>query len=98
MKRQIDKQRRRRHRAFVVPRMRTAVPVPEPDSGEPEQPFAEGAHDTLSPDLRHRLVSETAYHHLAERGFADGYETDDWQQAASEVDHVLIKPDTSEAP
>lgn len=71
-------------------------PAASPDNAEtpamPDQPFVEGAADTLDPDLRHRLISETAYHHLEERGFADGSEVDDWAQAEAEVDHTLINP------
>ena len=41
-------------------------------------PFEEGAHDALDPDLRHRLISEAAYYLYVERGYADGYDLDDW--------------------
>jgi hypothetical protein len=60
----------------------------------PDLPFAEGRMDTLDPDLRHRLVSETAYHSLAERGFAEGSEVDDWGEAEDRVDHVSVGPHT----
>lgn len=57
-----------------------------------EQPFTEGAGDTLDADLRHRLISETAFHHLEDRGFAEGSELEDWSDAEAEVDHTLIEP------
>ena len=61
------------------------------EGGEtPDQPFVEGAQDTLDPDLRHRMVSEAAYHRYAERGFEDGYELDDWLQAESDVEQILL--------
>jgi hypothetical protein len=72
-----------------------AVPVLDDDAAAaaaPDQPFAEGAGDALSADLRHRLISETAFHHLAERGYEDGSEVDDWTQAEAEVDHTLLNP------
>jgi hypothetical protein len=56
----------------------------------PDQPFAEGAQDMIDPDLRHRMVSEAAYHCYVERGYADGFDQDDWLQAEAEVDHVLL--------
>lgn len=59
---------------------------------EPEQPFGEGARDEIDPDLRHRMISETAFHLLAERGYAEGFEVEDWQQAEAAVDHLLLKP------
>lgn len=59
---------------------------------EPEQPFVEGMQDTIGPDLRHRMISETAYHHYTGRGYADGYDVDDWLQAEAEVDHLLLQP------
>ena len=50
------------------------------DEGEqaPDQPFAEGAQDTVDLDLRHRMISAAAYHRYVERGYADGYDIDDW--------------------
>ena len=64
------------------------------DEGDqrPDQPFAEGARDTIDADLRHRMISEVAYHRYVERGYADGYDIDDWLQAEAEVDHVLLNP------
>ena len=72
-----------------------AVPVLDDDAAAtstPDQPFAEGAADALSADLRHRLISETAFHHLAERGYENGSEVEDWTQAEAEVDHTLLNP------
>ena len=77
-----------------------AVPVLDEDlaaASAPDQPFAEGASDALSADLRHRMISETAFHHLAERGYEDGSEVEDWTQAEAEVDHTLLNP-TQERP
>ena len=56
----------------------------------PDQPFAEGAQDTIDADLRHRMISEAAYHRFSERGYADGYDVDDWLQAEAEIDHLLL--------
>ena len=58
----------------------------------PDQPFAEGAGDGLDPDLRHRLISEAAFQHQAERGYDEGYEREDWLDAEAEVDHVVVGP------
>lgn len=68
------------------------VPILAADQSDeaPDQPFVEGAQDTIDPDLRHRMVSEAAYHCYVERGYADGYDRDDWLQAETEVDHVLL--------
>lgn len=63
-------------------------------AADADQPFVEGAGDALDPDLRHRLVSEAAFHHLEERGFAEGSEVEDWAAAEAEVDHTLIRPDS----
>ncbi len=56
----------------------------------PDQPFAEGAHDAIDPDLRHRMISEAAYRRYAERNYEDGYDIEDWLQAESDVDHLLV--------
>jgi hypothetical protein len=56
----------------------------------PDTPFAEGSQSEIDPELRHRLISETAYRHYVERGYADGGDLDDWLQAEAEVDHYLV--------
>ena len=61
----------------------------------PDQPFAEGARDTVEPDLRHRMISEAAYRLYVERGYADGNDVDDWLTAETEVDHLLLNPGES---
>lgn len=66
--------------------------VEDEDEQAPDQPFAEGAQDTGDPDLRHRMISETAYQRYVERGYADGYDLDDWLQAEADVNRVLLNP------
>ncbi|SPE24090.1 hypothetical protein SBBP1_260047 [Burkholderiales bacterium] len=61
-------------------------------TSEPDQPFEEGAHDSIDPDLRHRLISEAAFDLYTKRGFVDGYDVDDWLVAETEVDHLLLNP------
>ena len=70
-----------------------ALPIvaDEPEAERvPDQPFAEGAHDAIDPDLRHRLISEAAYRRYAERNYEEGYDIDDWLQAEADVDHLLV--------
>jgi hypothetical protein len=55
-----------------------------------DQPFAEGARDMLDADLRHRMISEAAYHRYEARGYEEGYDLDDWLQAEAGVDHLLL--------
>jgi len=62
------------------------------DDPTPDQPFVEGAQDSIDPDLRHRLISEAAYRRYVDRGYADGYDVDDWLSAETEVDHLLANP------
>jgi hypothetical protein len=65
--------------------------IPESDIEQaPDQPFAEGAHDEIDPDLRHRMISEVAYRLYAERNYAEGGDFDDWLQAEADVDHLLL--------
>jgi hypothetical protein len=66
-----------------------SVPTLAPDINI-DQPFVEGAQDDTDPDLRHRLISEMAYRLYAGRGYADGYDLDDWLQAEATVDHLLV--------
>ena len=69
----------------------TRMPIAENDR-TPDAPFEEGAHDGLSADLRHRMISEAAYHLYTQRGYRDGYDLDDWLEAEAQVDHLLIEP------
>ena len=63
----------------------------EPDADlMPDQPFEEGVGEVIDPDLRYRMISETAYNRYAERGYEDGYDVDDWLDAEAEVDHLLL--------
>ena len=39
--------------------------------------------------LRHDMITLAAYHRSAERGFAPGYELDDWLAAERDVDATL---------
>lgn len=70
-----------------------ALPIAaeEPEADRlPDQPFAEGAQDAMDPDLRHRLISEAAYRRYTDRGYAEGYDLDDWLAAEAEIDHLLV--------
>ena len=77
--------------ALSYPSNAPNIELESENARETEPPFGEGAHDEIDPDLRHRMISEAAYHLYAERGYADGYEVDDWQQAEAAVDHLLLE-------
>ena len=67
-----------------------AVAVEVPDEAVADMPFAEGNEDALDGDLRHRMISERAYARYCERGYADGYDVDDWLDAEADVDHTVL--------
>ena len=87
--------RARAHQSDAVRRhgVPGTVRIFETEEDMADTPFEEGAQDKLDPDLRHRMISEAAYHLYAERGYADGYDLDDWLQAEAAVDHVSLHPD-----
>ena len=78
--------------ALAHPRSLPIAATEFEDELEPDQPFAEGALDGIDPDLRHRMISEAAYRYYSERGYADGYDMDDWLQAEAAIDHLLLNP------
>ena len=85
----------------AAPRHPHGVPILPPEveiDGTPDQPFAEGVADELDPDLRHRLISEAAFHRQVERGYNSDYEDDDWRDAEGEVDHVVLNPNSGQKP
>lgn len=81
----------------VVPRVEAPHPhsvanlMPEATSS-PDQPFAEGQRDEIAPELRQRMITERAYRLYVERGCIEGYDVEDWLQAETEVDHLLLNP------
>lgn len=77
----------------IAARAPRSVPIVAMEPDElvlPDQPFEEGAQDAINPELRHRMISEAAYALYAARGYADGYDIEDWLVAEAEVDHVLL--------
>lgn len=75
-----------------------STPVANDDTiALPDMPFEEGAHDALDPDLRHRMISEAAYHLYAERGYEDGYDVEDWLQAEAQIEHIITNPEREAA-
>lgn len=85
-KRKARAQRVDREHPHVVPILGAEDPLED----VPDQPFAQGALDTVDPDLRHRMISEAAYRRFVERGYSEGDDFDDWLEAESEVDHLLV--------
>ena len=79
--------------ATILKHPHSAHTPPASNEDMPDMPFEEGAHDALDPDLRHRLISEAAYYLYVERGYAEGYDLDDWLQAETQIDHTILNPD-----
>ena len=46
-------------------------------------------HVPISDDVRRKMVAESAYHRAERRGFAPGYESEDWLAAEAEIDALL---------
>ncbi len=44
-----------------------------------------------TPEERHRLIAQKAYHLAERRGFTPGSELDDWLKAEAEVDSTVRK-------
>ena len=57
---------------------------------------AESVESVVDPEVRYRMISEAAYHRYAGRAYADGYDLDDWLEAETEVDRLLLRTRRSE--
>jgi hypothetical protein len=57
----------------------------------PRQPSIASITPFVGPEQRAALIAEAAYFRAERRGFAPGYETEDWLAAESEVDAGLLK-------
>lgn len=61
-----------------------------PKSATPENVAAEGSAPVeISADARRGMIAEAAYLRAERRGFAPGYELEDWIAAENEVDSLL---------
>ncbi len=72
------------------------MPAPRERRATPRKPAAKPAQTSakvqVSPDEIKRLTAEAAYFRAQERGFAPGYELEDWVQAEAEVRQRLAGP------
>ncbi|HVJ13377.1 MAG TPA: DUF2934 domain-containing protein [Burkholderiales bacterium] len=61
-----------------------ARPAAKPASSQPFEARAD-----ISPEELRKLIAEAAYYRAKKRGFAPGYEIDDWVQAEAEVKRLI---------
>ena len=94
MRRQTSGKSAERTRASSMPRADPGEPDRSENKERRLKPTLAAAVD-IDPDLRHRMISETAYQFYAQRGYVDGYELDDWLRAEAEVDRLLSNSTTS---
>lgn len=68
---------------MTMPRLRSAVPSPFPEStiASNEQAWVD--------DERIAMIAENAYYRAQGRGFVPGYEVEDWLAAEREIDALL---------
>ena len=66
---------------------RAAQPKKAPKTTRPPatSTFSGNAEAEVSPEELRKLISEAAYFRAQQRGFAPGYELEDWIQAEAEV-------------
>lgn len=70
-------------------RRETGYPKPSVKMPAPRQSAVADGRTRLSPEERRRLIAETAYFIAERRGFAAGWELEDWLQAEAEVNRRL---------
>ena len=78
--------KKHRRRAASRPRSRKAAVVYD-------MPLEGGAQAVFDLDLRHRMISEAAYYLYTQRGYAEGYDLDDWLQAEAQIDDLILNPE-----
>jgi len=62
-----------------------------------QTPHDDGPGMVFDPDLRHRMISEAAYYMYTQRGYADGYDLDDWLEAEAQVEDLIMNPEHEDA-
>jgi hypothetical protein len=68
-----------------APPKATSRPAVKPQTMKPESTFGGNAQAEVSPEELRKLISEAAYFRAKQRGFAPGYELEDWIEAEAEV-------------
>jgi Protein of unknown function (DUF2934) len=80
------------HNAELVVNVATWILWDLAHRGKPREPkiaeYMNGLRQQLA-QLRHRVISEAAYYSYAQRGYADGYDLDDWLQAEARTGRVF---------
>ena len=66
-----------------------AVTAVAPKKAAPSAKRAAVARPVITPDMRRGMIAEAAYLRAERRGFAPGYENEDWLAAEAEVDRLL---------
>jgi hypothetical protein len=69
---------------------KTAKSQPAKPAAKPQMTFGGNAQAEVSPEELRKLISEAAYFRAKQRGFAPGYEHEDWVQAEAEVTSRII--------
>ena len=73
-------------------RQKTApVPPPAPARNENSSPRTPSSKPQVTARERQRMIATRAYLRAEQRGFAPGHEQEDWLQAETEVDRLIIK-------
>ena len=69
----------------------SAPPLGRPSSdAELAAQNARVAQTLVDPTVRHAMITQAAYYRAQHRGFAPGYELDDWLAAEIEVNAMLV--------
>lgn len=71
----------------AAPRKRASKAVAPPQATDAAMTQVTQAE--ISPDARRAMIAEAAYLRAERRGFAPGYELEDWISAENEVDSLL---------
>jgi len=73
----------------VPPAVATTEAAPPPRKAAPRATRTAGSRPAVTPDMRRGMIAEAAYLRAERRGFAPGYEEEDWLAAEVEVDKLL---------
>ena len=75
----------RLHKSKAAPKAsgRSVMAAAKPKQGNSE--IRPGSGSTISAQERERFVAQAAYYRAEKRGFAPGYELQDWVEAEAEV-------------
>lgn len=76
-------------KAAAAPAKKVSAPKAEKPAAAKSAPKKAAKKNTVSPEERYHMIATAAYFRAEQRGFAGGYEMEDWISGEAQIDAML---------